>query len=70
MTETQKVLLKDGSKFKLLTVKPEPLTGNIVYIIEGLYTGPNDEKYGYVRDYYGEGTSFVYPSEILGVIYE
>ena len=70
MTETQYVLLMDGSKRKLLIVKAEPLTGHIVYIVEGSYIGPKDKQYGYVRDYYGKGTSFVYPSEIKERIYE
>ena len=70
MTEVQQVLLIDGSIRKLLTVKPDPLTGRIIYIIEGNYSGPRDKDYGYVRDYYGEGTSFVYPSEIKEYVYE
>lgn len=70
MTETQYVLLIDGSKRRLLTVRAESLTGNIVYIVEGSYTGPNDKQYGYVRDYYGKNTSFVYPSEIKEYVYE
>lgn len=70
MTQKQKVILVNGDVAEVIKIMPEPLSGNMVYIIKGQYKGAKDEEHGYQRDYYGEGTGFVYPSEIREYIYE
>lgn len=66
----QKIIMPDGEEYSYIETRMEPISGNIVYIVQGCYKGEKDELYGYIRDYYGAGTSFIYPSEARGVIYE
>lgn len=54
----------NGFISKIIEVKREPISGNEIILIKGNYKGNKDEEYGYVRDYYKKGTSFVYRGEI------
>ena len=57
----------NGFISKIIEVKIEPISGNEIILIKGNYKGNKDEEYGYVRDYYKKGTSFVYRGEIKEV---
>lgn len=57
----------NGFISKIIEVKREPISGNEIILIKGNYKGNKDEEYGYVRDYYKKGTSFVYRGEIKEV---
>lgn len=56
---------KNGFLGKIIEFKNEPLSNNEVILIEGEYKGENDEEYGYIRDYYKKGKSFLYRNEII-----
>lgn len=70
MKYSKRIILINGQIFDFKEQREEPLSKNTIYIIRGEYKGPNDEKYGYIRNYYGEGTSFIYAGEIKEFIYE
>ena len=57
----------NGFISKIIEIKREPISGNEIILIKGNYKGNKDEEYGYVRDYYKKGTSFVYRGEIKEV---
>lgn len=64
------VELIDGTIANIVDIKNEPISHNIVYLIDKPFGTKYDEESGYKRQYYGEGTWFVYPSEIKGVYME
>lgn len=49
----------------IVDIKNEPISLNKVYLIDKQYKGKYDDEYGYNREYYKEGTWFVYLSEIV-----
>lgn len=60
-----KVRLIDGTIATIVDIKNEPISLNKVYLIDKQYKGKYDDKYSYNREYYKEGTWFIYPSEIV-----
>lgn len=60
-----KVKLIDGTIATIVDIKNEPISLNKVYLIDKQYKGKYDDEYGYNREYYEEGTCFVYLSETL-----
>lgn len=60
-----KVRLINGTIATIVGIKYEPISLNKVYLIDKQYKGKYDDKYGYNREYYKEGTWFVYLSEIV-----
>lgn len=60
-----KVRLINGTIAIIVGIKYEPISLNKVYLIDKQYKGKYDDKYGYNREYYKEGTWFVYLSEIV-----
>lgn len=60
-----KVRLINETIATIIDIKNEPISLNKVYLIDKQYKGKYDDEYGYNREYYKEGTWFVYPSEIV-----
>ena len=60
-----RVRLIDGTITTIVGIENEPISLNKIYLIDKQYKGKYDDKYGYNREYYKEGTWFVYPSEIV-----
>lgn len=60
-----RVRLINGTIATIVGIENEPISLNKVYLIDKQYKGKYDDKYGYNREYYKEGTWFVYPSEIV-----
>ena len=60
-----KVRLINGTIATIIGIENEPISLNKIYLIDKQYKGKYDDKYGYNREYYKEGTWFVYPSEII-----
>lgn len=60
-----KVRLINGTIATIVGIKYEPISLNKVYLIDKQYKGKYDDKYCYNREYYKEGTWFVYLSEIV-----
>lgn len=65
-----KVKLIDGTIATIVDIKNEPISLNMIYLIDKQYKGKYDDKYGYNREYYKKGTWFVYPSEIVEKVEE
>ena len=49
----------------IVDIKNEPISLNKVDLIDKQYKGKYDDEYGKKREYYKEGTSNVYLSEIV-----
>jgi hypothetical protein len=60
-----RVKLINGTIATIVGIENEPISLNKVYLIDKQYKGKYDDKYGYNREYYKEGTRFVYLSEIV-----
>lgn len=60
-----RVRLIDGTITTIVGIENEPISLNKVYLIDKQYKGRYDDEYGYNREYYKEGTWFVYLSEIV-----
>ena len=59
-----RVRLINGIIATIVGIENEPISLNKVYLIDKQYKGKYDDKYSYNREYYKEGTWFIYPSEI------
>lgn len=60
-----RVRLINGIIATIVGIENEPISLNKVYLIDKQYKGKYDDKYSYNREYYKEGTWFIYPSEIV-----
>ena len=60
-----RVRLINGIIATIVGIENEPISLNKVYLIDKQYKGKYDDEYGYNREYYKNGTWFVYPSEIV-----
>lgn len=60
-----RVKLINGTIATIVGIENEPISLNKVCLIDKQYKGKYDDKYGYNREYYKEGTWFVYLSEIV-----
>lgn len=60
-----RVRLINGIIATIVGIENEPISLNKVYLIDKQYKGKYDDRYSYNREYYREGTWFIYPSEIV-----
>ena len=69
ISEGMYIRTNNGYISKIICFKSEPISNNEIILIKGKYKGNKDKEYGYVRDYYGKGTSFLYRGEIIKASY-
>lgn len=60
------VTLINGVKAHIIDVVQDPISQNLVYVVDQPFVGEQDDVFGYNRQYYGDNTFYVYPSEIKG----
>lgn len=60
------VTLINGVKAHIIDVVQEPISQNLVYVVDQPFVGDQDDVFEYNRQYYGDNTFYVYPSEIEG----
>lgn len=56
---------KKGTKHRIIGETAEPLSGNPVVLVDSPYDENNED---YNRTYYGEGTWWMYPAEIIDIV--